>query len=107
MQPSKILPECLLPLRPDILKVLIAEDDDSPLRDQQCELVLLPVRQLRQLQAADLGADERRQLRHDDVRVARCEEVRLRLVSRVPTVGELEWRSGLEFGLLVVNGEVA
>lgn len=107
MQPPKILPNRLLPLWTDVLKVLVAEDDDPPLGNQQGELVLLLVRELRELQAADLGADTGRQFRDDNVGVIRLEEVRLVLVGEEAAVTEVEGFRGSEFGDGVVDGEVA
>lgn len=77
METSEILAELLLLLDPDVLKVLSAEDDDAPFGDQQGELVLLLVGQLRELETADLRADTRRELRDLHVGVFQPEEMRL------------------------------
>lgn len=46
MKTSKILAEFFLLLRPNILEVLVAEHHNTALSYQQCELILLSVRQL-------------------------------------------------------------
>lgn len=43
---SKILAEFLLLLRPNVLEVLVTEHHNTALSYQQCELILLSVRQL-------------------------------------------------------------
>lgn len=69
MQRSKIPPKFLLFLNPNVLKVLVPEDHHTPLGNEQRQLVLLEVVELRELQAADLGADDGRELGHLEVRV--------------------------------------
>lgn len=55
-----------LPQRPLLLRgeVLVPEEDDAPLGDEQGELVLLRVGEVLELEALDLGADVRREVRH-------------------------------------------
>lgn len=56
---AKVAGKVLLLLNADVLKVLVAEDDDAALGNEQGQLVLLQVIEGRQLEAADLGADAR------------------------------------------------
>ncbi len=58
---AKVLAQLLLLLRRD---VLVAEEDDAALGDQQRQLVALHVGQILELQAFDLSADVRGQMRH-------------------------------------------
>lgn len=57
MQRSKVPSKLLLFFNPDILEVLVTEDYDASFGDEKGEFVLLLVRQLRQLQATNLGAN--------------------------------------------------
>lgn len=107
MQPTKILAKLLLLLGANILKVLVPEDDNTPLSNQQRKLILLRIRELRELQATNLSADAGRQFRNDNIRIVWLEEVRLVLVGEVAAVVEVEGFEGREFGDGVVDGEVA
>jgi len=106
MQRPEIPPKLLLLLQPNVLEILIAEDDDAALGDEQRELVLLEVVELRELQPADLGADDGGKLVGLDGRAVLGEQVQLLLVGDEPAVVELEGLKGGEGGLFVVNGEV-
>jgi hypothetical protein len=50
----------------NVFEVLVTEDDDAALGNEQSKLVLLDVGETRELKAANLGADQRGQLRLDD-----------------------------------------
>lgn len=106
MQRPEIPPKLLLLLQPNVLEILIAEDDDAALGDEQRELVLLEVVELRELQPADLGADDGGKLVGLDGRAVLGEQVQLLLVGDEPAVVELEGLKGGEGGLFVVDGEV-
>lgn len=54
---------------PDVFKVLVAEDDDTALGNQQREIILLMLVQFRELQPADLGSHDGRELVHLETRV--------------------------------------
>lgn len=106
MQRPEIPPKLLLLLQPNVLEILIAEDDDAALGDEQRELVLLEVVELRELQPADLGADDGGKLVGLDGRAVLGEQVQHLLVGDEPAVVELEGLKGGEGGLFVVDGEV-
>ncbi len=106
VQRAKVAAELLLLLKANVLEVLVAEDDDAALGDEQGELVTLLVVELRELQAADLGADDRGQLGHLEVLVVLGEEVGFLLLGDEAAVVELEGLEGREGGRLVVDGEV-
>ena len=57
VQGSKVSAKSLLLFDSDILEVLVTEDDDAAFGDQERELVLLQVVQLRELQPSDLGTN--------------------------------------------------
>ena len=63
VQTAEVLTKLFLLLRPNVFEVLIAKNDDTALRDQKRKFVLLRVCQLRQLEACDLGANTRCELR--------------------------------------------
>lgn len=107
METTKVLAECLLLLGPDILEVLVAEDDDTALGDQQGELVLLGIGQLRQLQARDLSADARCQLCDFQVGISLWQKVWLCRVCVEAAVLEVEQFCGRELGGGVVDREVS
>jgi len=90
----------------DVFEVLVTEDDDTALGDEEGKLVLLDVAQLGELQAADLGADDGRELGCLDGGVRWREEVGLGLVGDEAAVVELEGLEGRELGLFVVDREV-
>jgi len=75
VQPAKVLPELLLLLRTDVLEVLVTEDHHAPLRNQQCELSLLGISQLRELESADFSADSRRQASHHHIWIIRRQQI--------------------------------
>ena len=106
VQRAEIPAEFLLLLDANVLKVLVPKDDHAALGDEERQLVLLHVVQLRQLQPPDLGADDGRQLAHPEVRVVLGEQIRLLLVGRQRAVGELERLEGREARLLVVDGKI-
>lgn len=57
MQGSEISGKVFLLVRAYIFEVLVAENDHSPLSNEQGKFILLSVVQLRKLQASNLGAD--------------------------------------------------
>lgn len=57
VQWAKVATELLLLVDPKVLEVLVTKDNNAALGDEECQLVLLLVAQLRELQATDLGAD--------------------------------------------------
>lgn len=87
----------------DVLEILVAEDDDASLCDQQGELVFLGVTKLRELQSADLGADDGCELGDFDIGVVSRDQVGFLLVGGKTTVVELEWLEGIQVRLLVVD----
>lgn len=106
VQRPKVPPKLLLPLNPNVLEVLVAEDHHAPLGDEQRELVLLRIAELRELQAADLGADDGCELGYLQGRVFSRQEVWLGLVGCSAAVREGEGLQGREVRLGVVDGEV-
>jgi hypothetical protein len=107
VQLPKIGSKLLLLLGANVFKVLVTEDNDTAFRDEQSQLVLLGICQLRQLQAADLSAHAGSQLVNFDTGIASLEQVRLGLVCCVAAVVELEWLCGRVFGLVVIDWQVA
>lgn len=72
METAKVLTEFLLLLRTNILEVLVPEHDNTALGYQQGELILLGVRQLRQLKACDLSTNTWCQLGDLQARIILC-----------------------------------
>lgn len=103
---AKVPCKGLLLLNADVLEVLVPEHDDAALGQQERKLVLLEVVQLRELQAADLGADSRSNLGHLEVGVARGEQVGLLLVGEQAAVDKVERLQRRERGLLIVDREI-
>ena len=103
---TKVARKLLLLLDANILEVLAAEDDDASLGNEQGQLVLLRVAQLRELQTPDLGADARRQVRHAQAGDGRRQQVRFSLVSGQTAVGKLERLEGGECCLLIVDRKI-
>lgn len=89
-----------------VLKVLVAKYDNTPLGDEEGEFIFLDVAELRELDTADLGADDGRERRRLDGGVGERKEVRLGLVGDETAVVELERLDGRELGLFVVDREV-
>ncbi len=106
VQGPKVPGKGLLLLDADVLEVLAPEHDDAALGEQEGQLVLLEVVQLRELQAADLGADGRSQIGHLEVGVAGVEQVGLLLVGQQAAVDKVERLQRRERGLLVVDRQV-
>jgi hypothetical protein len=106
VQRPKIAAKLFLLLNANVLEILVPEDHNPTLGNEKRKLVLLLVAQLGKLEAADLGADDRRQLRHLEVRVVLGQEVWLLLLGDQPPVVELKGPESGEMRLLVVNGEI-
>lgn len=106
MQSSKILPKLFLPLRTNVFEILVPKYHHPSLRNQQRQLVLLRIAQLRQLQAPDLCTDARRESAYADVRVICSQQVRLLLVRIKAAVVMLERLGCGKLGRRVVDGEV-
>lgn len=70
MERTKVSAKLLLLLDANVLEILPTKDDDTSLGDEEGQLVLLGIVKLGELQAADLGANDRRQPLGLDVRVA-------------------------------------
>lgn len=96
----------LLLLDANVLEVLASEHDDAALGEQECELVLLRVVELRELDAADFGPDDRRQTPCRDLGTTFREQVGLLLIRSEPFVLERGEFEGLEEGLLIVYRKV-
>ena len=107
VQRPKVLAKFLLLVDADVLEVLVSEDDNAALGDEQRELVLLCVIQLRKLETTNLGANDRRQLGHLEARVVAGKQVRLLLVGCQPAVLELKGLQGREVGRLIVDGKIS
>lgn len=90
VETAKVLAELLLLLGTNILEVLVTEDYNTTLGYQQGELVLLGVRELRQLQPGDLGADSGRQFCDLQARVVLEQKVWLCRIRVQPTVLEIK-----------------
>ena len=106
MKGAEIPPECLLLLDADVLEILVPEHNDSPLGDEERELIFLQIVQRRQLQAADLSANDRGQLRGFDAWVVLGEQVRLLLVRHEAAVHKVKRLQGTKVGFLVVDWQV-
>lgn len=107
VQRPEIARNVLLLIRAYVLEVLVVEDDDTALCKEQCEVVLLAVVQLRELQAADIGSDYCGELCCSEVRVLFFgEEVAVLLVSDETPVVVFEGLEGGQAGFGVVDGEV-
>lgn len=104
MQRAKMAAKRALPLRSDIRKVLLAEDDHAALGRQQGQLGFLRRAELAQLQTEDFGADVGRDLVDGDA--GGLQEVLLRWVGAQADVcvGEFFQRRLLQSGRVV--GEV-
>lgn len=106
VQRPKVAAKLLLLLDADILEVLVPENNNAPLGDEQRELVLLLVVELGQLDAADLGANDRRQFGYLEVRVVLGEKVWLLLSGHQPSVVELKGMESGKMSLLIVDGKI-
>ena len=106
VEAAEVLTEFLLLLGTNVLEVLVAEDYNAALGYQQCELILLGVRQLGELQAGDLGADTRCQLGGLQVRILLGQKVWLCRVRIKTAVLEVEQFGGQKLGGRVIDGEV-
>lgn len=106
MQAAKVPAELLLLLRANVLEVLVPEDHHAALGDEQGELVLLRVGQLRELEARDLGSHARRQLGGLHAGVALAQKIGLCGIGIQTTVSEAEQLGTGELGGRVVDGEV-
>lgn len=106
METAKVLAEFLLLLRSDILEVLVTKDDNTTLGYQQCELILLGVRQPRKLKASDFGADTGCQFGGFHVRVVLGQKIWLCRIRVETTVLEFKHFGGRELGGGVIDGEV-
>jgi len=106
VQRPKVQPECLLLLDANVLEVLVAEDDHAALGDQQRQLVFLEAVELAELQPADLGTDDGRELGHLEGGVLGRQKIWLVFVGDEAAVIEFKWLQRREGSLLVVNGEV-
>ena len=107
VQGTEVPRKLLLPLRSNVLEVLVPEDDDAALRDQERQLILLAVVELGQLQPADLGPNDGRELGHLEVGVCFFgQEVPVLLVGHQTSVVKLEGLKRGELGFLIIYGEV-
>ncbi len=107
VQRPKITAEFFLFLNANVLEILVTEDHNATLGNEKCKLVLLLVVQLGKLETADLGANDRRQFGHLEVRGVFGEQVWFLLFGYQSAVVELK---GLESGkmrLLVINGKIS
>ncbi len=102
----EIPPKRLLLLNPNVLEVLVTEDDNAPLSDQQGQFVLLQVGKLRQLQPPNLSPNHWCELGDLEVGVLLGKEVWLVLVGDEAPVVELKGLKRREFCLFIVHGEV-
>ena len=106
VQRPKIAAKFFLLLNANVLEILVSEDHNATLGNEKCKLVLLLVAQLGKLETADLGADDRRQFRHLEVRGVLGQEVWLLLLGDQSPVVELKGPESGEMRLLVVNGKI-
>lgn len=106
VETAKVLAEFLLLLRSDILEVLVTEDYNTTLGYQQCELILLGVRQLGQLKATNFSADTGCQFGGLQVRIVLGQKVWLCRIRVQTTVLEVKQFGGRELGGGVIDGEV-
>ncbi len=107
VQRPEIPAKLLLLLNANVLEVLVSKDDDTTLGNEKRKLVLLQVVELRQLETTDLGANDRCQLGHLEVRAVLGEKVRLLLLGHESPVVEFEWLESRETRRLVVNGKIS
>lgn len=107
VQRPKVSPKLLLLLDTNVLEILVTEDDQTPLRNKEGQLVFLLPSQLRQLKTADLSPDDGSNLRDGQVGIVVLgEEVPLLPVRHEAPVVEFEGLGGWECGRFVVDGEV-
>ena len=106
VQWAKVPAKFLLLFNPNVLEVLASKDDYTAFGNEQCQLVLLEVVELGELQATDFGANDGGELGHFEVWVLLGEEIGLLLVGYQSAVVELERLQGWEAGLFIVDWEV-
>lgn len=106
VQGAEVVRKLLLLLDAYILEILVAKDDDPALRDQVCQLVLLAVVQLGELQPTDLRSDNGSELCDAEIRVRFREEILVLLVGDQAAVVKFEGLERGELGFLVVYREV-
>ncbi len=95
-----------MPLRTEILEVLVAENHHASLGYQKRQLVLLAVAQIAQLETPDLGPDPRRDRRDGHIGIPRREEMGFGLVGEGALVHNIERLERWEVGAGVEDGEI-
>lgn len=106
MQRPKVSCKFLLLLRSNVLEILVTENHDAPLSNQQRQLILLRVVQLRELKSSNLGSNHWGELGHLEVGVAVGQKSRLGLVCCETPIRELERLDRAKVSLLIIDGKI-